>query len=108
VLNLLDNAVKYSPSGGLVELTLESDGTGCRITVTDQGIGLPDAAAERIFEPFERAENAAAHHLPGLGLGLYICRDIVERHGGTISAASEGEGRGTSVSLWLPGARAER
>ena len=108
VLNLLDNAVKYSPAGGVVELTLEPDGAGCRITVADQGIGLPEGAAERIFEPFERAENAAAHHLPGLGLGLYICRDIVERHGGTISATSAGEGRGTRVSVWLPSAQPER
>ncbi|HEX5501839.1 MAG TPA: GAF domain-containing protein [Thermomicrobiales bacterium] len=109
--NLLDNAAKYSPDGGDIRVALRpGDGAGpgggahpgLLLTVRDQGIGLPDGAAATIFEPFGRAANAALRQLPGLGLGLYICRDIVERHGGRIWAESDGEGRGTAVSLWLP------
>ena len=65
-------------------------------------MGLPEGATESIFEPFGRARNAAASNLPGMGLGLYICRNIVERHGGWIRAASAGEGHGMTVTLWLP------
>ncbi len=63
---------------------------------------MPAGAAETIFEPFERASNAADRQLPGLGLGLHICRGIVERHGGWIRAESAGEGRGTTMLAWLP------
>ncbi|HET8628885.1 MAG TPA: GAF domain-containing protein [Thermomicrobiales bacterium] len=109
--NLLDNAAKYSPDGGDIHVALHPgagagpDGAahpGLLLTVRDDGIGLPDGAAAAIFEPFGRAPNAAERQVPGLGLGLYICRDIVERHGGRIWAESAGEGRGTAVSLWLP------
>ncbi|MDP9367431.1 MAG: ATP-binding protein, partial [Chloroflexota bacterium] len=100
--NLLDNAVKYSPDGGEVRLTLEPDGEGVLLRIRDQGIGLPPGATETIFEPFDRAVNAERRHLPGLGLGLYICRSIVEQHGGRIWAESPGEGNGTTVAVWLP------
>jgi K+-sensing histidine kinase KdpD len=85
---------------------------GWVVVVQDLGIGLPDGAAEAIFEPFGKAANAARQQLPGLGLGLYICRMIVEQHGGRITAASPGEDAGTTVSVWLPrapgGAGADR
>jgi signal transduction histidine kinase len=58
--------------------------------------------AGRMFEPFERGANAAAANIPGMGLGLYISRQIAERHGGTLDAESEGEGRGTTMILRLP------
>jgi signal transduction histidine kinase len=103
VANLLSNALKYSPDGGPVEVTVRGEGGGAMLAVRDQGIGLPAGAAEAIFEPFGRAENAAARQLPGLGLGLYLCRQIVERHGGRIWAESPGEGQGTTVQVWLPG-----
>ena len=73
----------------------------------DGGIGLPPGSEQAVFEPFDRAANATAARLPGLGLGLAICRGIVERHGGRIQAESAGEGRGTTVSVWLPGAAVE-
>ncbi len=102
--NLLDNAAKYSPGGGPIQLMVEADeaGEGILVTVRDTGIGLPAAAAEAIFEPFGRAENAIQQNLPGLGLGLYICRSIAERHGGRIWAESAGDGQGTAMHLWLP------
>ncbi len=100
--NLLDNALKYSPAGGPVAVTVAADGAGVAIAVRDRGIGLPTAALELIFAPFGRASNAEASTLPGLGLGLAISRTIVERHGGWIVAASEGEGHGTTITCWLP------
>jgi PAS domain S-box-containing protein len=100
--NLIENAVKYSPAGGEVRLTARAEGGGVRIEVADNGIGLPPTAAERIFDPFGRAANATARNLPGMGLGLFISRGIVEQHGGWIRAESPGEDRGTTVSLWLP------
>jgi signal transduction histidine kinase len=106
VVNLLENAVKYTPGGGEILIELDRDGSGVLVRVRDLGIGLPDGAAERIFEPFGRAANAAVRHLPGLGLGLYICRQIVEQHGGRLWAESPGEDRGTTMTMWLPAAEA--
>ncbi|HEX5501786.1 MAG TPA: ATP-binding protein [Thermomicrobiales bacterium] len=102
--NLLGNAVKYSPGGGEIAVALAPDAGGATVAVRDSGIGLPAGAAERIFEPFGRAANAAASHLPGMGLGLHISRRIVELHGGRLWAESAGEGRGTTLRLWLPAA----
>ena len=100
--NLIENAAKYSPNGGTIEVAVATDGGDAVVTVRDPGIGLPPGSAEAIFEPFGRAPNAAGHHIPGMGLGLYICRTIVERHGGSIRAESAGEGQGTTVSFRLP------
>ena len=100
--NLLDNAAKYSPEGGVIRVTVGSEGDGVGLRVRDAGIGLPPDALEVIFQPFGRARNAADLQIPGLGLGLYICRDIVERHGGRIWAESPGEGQGTTIHVWLP------
>ncbi|MGE3267268.1 MAG: ATP-binding protein [Chloroflexota bacterium] len=102
LVNLLDNAIKYSPQDGDIRVTLESDAEGSLVRVQDRGIGLPATAAEHIFEPFGRAKNAEAANIPGLGLGLYICRQIAHRHGGKLWAESDGEGQGTTFSLWLP------
>ncbi|MDQ3044187.1 MAG: GAF domain-containing protein [Chloroflexota bacterium] len=100
--NLCDNALKYSPEGGEVLLTLGAAENGLLVTISDRGIGLPAGGEEAIFEPFGRAANAVVKNMPGLGLGLYICRDIVKRHGGRIWAESPGEGQGTTIHLWLP------
>lgn len=100
--NVLQNAIKYSPTGGKISVSLETHGPGVLLSVADQGIGLPADAAEAIFEPFGRASNARRAQLPGMGLGLYIARQIVDQHGGRIWAQSAGEGHGTLVSIWLP------
>jgi signal transduction histidine kinase len=101
--NVLQNAVKYSPAGGEVEVRLRAQDAGVVISVSDTGIGLPPDALESIFEPFGRASNARREQLPGMGLGLYITRQIVNQHGGHIWAQSAGEGFGTLMSIWLPG-----
>jgi PAS domain S-box-containing protein len=100
--NLLDNAVKYSPEGPELRVRVQAKARGVLIEVQDQGIGLPPDAAERIFEPFSRASNAEHRQITGMGLGLYICRNIVEQHRGRIWARSAGEGHGTLISVWLP------
>lgn len=100
--NLLDNGLKYSPSGGVVTVTLQGDRAGVLIAVRDEGIGLPAGALELIFIPFHRAPNATKWAIRGLGLGLAICKTIVERHGGRIWAESAGEDSGTTFHVWLP------
>lgn len=102
--NVLDNAVKFSPPGAPIVVRLEREGDGVLVTVTDYGIGFPSGAAEAIFEPYHRAANAATAQIPGLGLGLFIARQIVEQHAGAIAAESRGEGLGTTIRIWLPAA----
>jgi signal transduction histidine kinase len=103
LVNLIDNAFKYSPDGGEIAVTLRREDGGARVQVRDEGIGLPAEALESIFEPFGRAENTSG--IPGMGLGLFICRSIVERHGGRIWAESAGEDQGATLHLWFPGDR---
>ncbi|MGA9525710.1 MAG: ATP-binding protein [Myxococcaceae bacterium] len=100
VMNLVDNAIKYSPSGGTVRLALRPGVNELELEVSDEGIGIPSEHRERLFERFHRAPNAA-QSFGGLGLGLYISRDIVERHGGRIWAESE-PGHGSTFHVVLP------
>jgi signal transduction histidine kinase len=100
--NLLSNAVKYSPAGGEIGVDLRVDLDGIVLRLADEGIGLTPGEQEHIFEPFGRAANAIVHELPGLGLGLHICRQIAAAHGGRMWAESSGEGQGMTVTLWLP------
>jgi signal transduction histidine kinase len=103
--NLLNNAVKYSPGGGEIGVKLRRDARGVELTVTDSGIGLTPGAQERIFEPFGRAANARRQGVPGMGLGLHICRQIAVAHGGRMWAKSDGEGHGMTVGMHLPPTR---
>lgn len=98
--NLVDNGLKYSAAPALVETRVRVEGDGISISVADGGIGLDDAADDRLFEAFGRGENVA--HMPGMGLGLFICRQIVERHGGRIAGHRREDGPGTVFSVWLP------
>jgi PAS domain S-box-containing protein len=102
ITNLLENATKYSPHGGPIEVRLSCQDQNIVLSVRDYGIGFPPSAAERIFEPFGRAANATERNIPGLGLGLYISRQIIERHDGRLWAESLGEGRGTTFYVSLP------
>src|SRR5581483_2042178 len=98
--NLLGNAVKYSPPGSTIRIDIGPRDAGWLIAVSDRGIGLPEGAAEHIFQPFARAANAAFR--TSAGLGLYICREIIDMHGGHVWAESPGEGQGTTVYVSLP------
>jgi signal transduction histidine kinase len=100
--NLIDNALKYSPEGAELRVRVQPKARGVLLEVQDHGIGLPPEAVERIFEPFSRAANAEERQISGMGLGLYICRNIVLQHHGRIWAHSGGEGSGTVMSVWLP------
>jgi signal transduction histidine kinase len=83
VTNLLQNAVKFSPEGGVVTVELARGGDGgVRLSVTDQGVGVPPGEREHVFERFHQAHGAG--HLSGLGLGLYVSREIVALHGGLV------------------------
>lgn len=99
--NLLENAIKYSPRGGRIEVKVGDQDGRAMVSVTDPGIGIPADEQERLFGRFFRAANASARNFAGLGLGLYLARDIVNRHGGEISVRSE-EGKGSTFSVFLP------
>jgi len=103
--NVLDNAIKYSPAGGNISVLLEPHDGGALLHVRDSGIGVPIGCVETIFEPFGRAPNAQRQHVPGMGLGLFLCRQIVEQHAGRVWVESPGENCGTTVNVWLPAAR---
>jgi PAS domain S-box-containing protein len=99
--NLLDNAVKYSPDGGEVELRLEAQEGRMRFSVRDEGLGVPPAEQARVFEKFYRLDPQLTRGVGGTGLGLYICRELVRRMGGRIWVAS-GEGPGSTFFFELP------
>jgi signal transduction histidine kinase len=99
--NLLENAVKYSPGGGEILVTIRGDDGQARLGVLDHGIGIPVADLPALFERFHRGSNVDDRRFSGMGLGLYICRGIVEQHGGRIWAVSRPEG-GTTFHVTLP------
>jgi signal transduction histidine kinase len=100
--NLLSNAARYSPEGGRVQVELEVVGGSAVLRVRDEGIGIPAESLPTLFQPFARASNATSRHFGGLGLGLFICREIVERHGGRIWAESAGPRQGSCFHVALP------
>ncbi len=100
VANLLGNAEKYSPSDGEIRVLLDRDGASVAVRVLDEGIGLPDPEAARVFEPFYRSHRAEARS-GGLGLGLAVCKRLVDLQGGTIWAASRPSG-GSEFGFSLP------
>jgi len=99
--NLLSNAVKYSPKGGEIRVGGWQQGSHVTMYVADQGIGIPDAEQGRLFQRFYRVDSSLRRSTQGAGLGLYLCRSIVEAHGGRIWLRSEA-GRGTTVFFTLP------
>ena len=101
LLNLLDNAIKYSPSGGRIEVGLEAVGDRLRFSVHDQGLGIPVGEHERIFDKFYRLDPDQRRGIGGTGLGLYICRELVRSMHGRIWVESE-PGKGTTFAFELP------
>jgi PAS domain S-box-containing protein len=102
VWNLLANAIKFTPPGGTVELTLVQQEQELEITVKDSGQGIPAEFLPRLFERFSQAESVMGRRNRGLGLGLAIVRHIVELHSGSVMARSEGAGRGSTFNIRLP------
>jgi signal transduction histidine kinase/CHASE3 domain sensor protein len=99
--NLVSNAIKFTPSGGLVEVSAGSRDGHATLAVRDSGPGMSPEELEQLFQRFYRTSRAAAQQMPGTGLGLAISRAIAEAHGGTITVASR-EGQGTTFTLELP------
>jgi signal transduction histidine kinase len=101
LVNLIDNAIKYSPEGGEVSVSTAASGEGVRVEVRDQGIGIPPAEQTSIFEKFYRGSLEGEQVRAGTGLGLYICRELVRRMGGTIGVESD-VGSGSTFYFELP------
>jgi signal transduction histidine kinase len=101
LVNLLDNAVKYSPDGGKVGIQLEQSSGRCLIEVSDEGLGIPSSEREKIFEKFYRLDPQQTKGVGGSGLGLYICRELVERMDGELSVDSQ-PGVGSRFTVALP------
>ncbi len=108
VWNLLSNAIKFTPAGGRVEVRMERAGSDAQIRVSDTGCGIAPDFLPFIFDRFRQADGSTMRCHGGLGLGLAIVRHLVELHGGTVHASSEGEGRGSTFTIRLPLAAPER
>ncbi|HEY5873407.1 MAG TPA: HAMP domain-containing sensor histidine kinase, partial [Gaiellaceae bacterium] len=100
--NLLTNAAKFTPPEGRIDVLVDRTADRVRVTVRDTGCGIAPDQVERIFEPFVQADRARDELRGGLGLGLAIVRNLVERHGGQITVHSEGRGRGAAFTVDLP------
>ena len=101
VRNVLDNAIKYTPSGGKVYVELDRSGEEVLLRVSDTGIGIPANALPNIFDRFYRVDQARTREEGGSGLGLSIVKQIIEAHGGRVSVQSE-VGAGTVLTLIVP------
>jgi PAS domain S-box-containing protein len=106
ISNLLDNALKYSPRPRPVHVRIAPSKHGALIEVRDQGVGFSVDRKDGLFEPFSRGDNSVS--VPGMGLGLFIAREIVAGHGGQISAESAGDGKGTTFRVTLPAKQSDR
>lgn len=100
--NLLSNAIKFTPAEGRIDLRLEEDGAAWRITVTDTGDGIAPEFLDHLFGRFRQADGTTTRRHGGLGLGLAIVQQLVELHGGMVSAASDGHGKGATFTVRLP------
>jgi PAS domain S-box-containing protein len=101
VHNLLQNAMKYSPSGGVVTIRVHRQHDRACLAVGDQGIGIPEAAQAHLFQQFYRAPNVEEEQIQGMGIGLYVVKEIVTLHGGEITVVSQ-EGVGSTFTVSLP------
>lgn len=99
--NVIGNAVKYSPHGGAIEVRLERSGQSIRVLVRDHGIGIPASDVPQLFQRFYRASNVDERQISGMGIGLFVVREIMAEHGGTIALESA-EGQGSLFTLSFP------
>jgi signal transduction histidine kinase len=102
VNNLMSNALKFTSKGGNITVKLVRKNSNAVITVRDTGIGISAEFLPRIFDQFTQSESASTRRYGGLGIGLALTRKLVELHGGTIKAESEGEGKGATFIVTLP------
>jgi len=102
VWNLLSNALKFTPAGGKIRVTLVPDGSSARLEVADTGQGISADFLPHVFEMFRQASHGAARSEGGMGIGLALVKHLAEEHGGRVAVASEGLGRGARFSVWLP------
>ncbi len=101
IVNILSNAVKYTPDNGIIEVDISDDGRACYIAIKDNGIGIPDQDLDRVFERFYRVDKGRAREMGGTGLGLAIARDIVREHKGDIYVESA-LGEGSTFTIKIP------
>jgi len=102
VWNLLTNAIKFTPEGGQVQVLLQRVNSHLELSVSDTGIGISSSYLPHVFDRFSQKDSSTTRAYGGLGLGLAICKQLVEQHGGSIRAASRGEGKGATFSVQLP------
>jgi PAS domain S-box-containing protein len=107
VTNLLNNAARFTPAGGTVDVRASADGDDVVVEVRDSGIGIPADMLQRIFDMFVRGDEAAAHAAGGLGIGLTLAKRLIDLHEGSIMAESDGPGRGSCFRIRLPRAHAK-
>ena len=100
--NLLNNAAKYTPDGGRIELSAALENNQVTVSVTDSGVGIPKESLMKVFQMFNQVGRNMDRAQGGLGIGLSLVRGLVELHGGTVTAASEGSGKGSTFSMRLP------
>ena len=105
ISNLLNNAAKYTDEGGEITLTARDNGDQVAIAVRDTGIGIRSDVLPHVFDLFMQADQSLARSLGGLGIGLTLVRQLVEMHGGRVGAQSEGPGKGSEFTVWLPTVR---
>jgi signal transduction histidine kinase len=99
--NIIQNAVKYSPAGGVIAIeTFLQDRSVC-VSIADQGIGIPQNSLQRLFSRFYRADNVNGKQISGMGIGLYVVQEIITLHGGSVTVESM-EGRGSTFTICLP------
>ena len=103
--NLLNNAAKYTDPGGRISIVADREGADAVVTVSDTGVGIPQQALSKVFDMFVQAEVGKGRTKSGLGIGLTLARNLVEMHGGQLTARSEGPGEGSQFIVRLPGAK---